>query len=48
LAFAYANTPVDKPADAGSSFAIHDSIGHPVFDLAVAKNTKFAAKVAKL
>ncbi|KAK3942610.1 hypothetical protein QBC46DRAFT_283506 [Diplogelasinospora grovesii] len=48
IAFAYSNTPVDTPADAGSSFGIHDSIGHPVFDLSVAENKNFTAAVAKL
>ncbi|KAG7286400.1 hypothetical protein NEMBOFW57_008709 [Staphylotrichum longicolle] len=48
MAFAYANTPVDTPADEASTFGIHDSLGHPIYDLAVAKNADFAAKVAAL
>lgn len=48
MAFAYANTPVDTPSDEATTFGIHESLGHPVFGLAPAKNADFAAKVAKL
>jgi hypothetical protein len=48
MAYAYSNTPVDTPADETSTFSIHDSLGHPIYDLAAAKNADFAAKVAKL
>ena len=46
--YAYSSNPVDAPDDAESSFAIHDGVGHPIFDLSVAKNEDFAAKVAAL
>ncbi|KAK1754278.1 hypothetical protein QBC47DRAFT_40676 [Echria macrotheca] len=46
--FAYSSNQVDHPADIESSFGIHDSTGHPIFELAVAKNDNFAATVAKL
>ncbi|KAK0707607.1 hypothetical protein B0H67DRAFT_318540 [Lasiosphaeris hirsuta] len=46
--FAYGNTPVDTPSSYSTSFGIHDSIGHPIFDLEVAKNAGFEAKVAAL
>jgi len=48
MAFAYSNTPVDTPGDEASNFGIHDSLGHPIFDLSKAKNADFAAKVEKL
>lgn len=48
MAFAYANTAVDTPVDETTTFGIHDSLGHPIYDLAVAKNADFAAKVTKL
>ncbi|KAJ4361228.1 hypothetical protein N0V85_009426 [Neurospora sp. IMI 360204] len=48
LAYAYGNTKVDTPADVQSTFSIHDSLGHPIYDLAVAKNADFAKKVAAL
>ncbi|EAA31321.2 iron reductase domain protein [Neurospora crassa] len=48
LAYAYGNTKVDTPADVQSTFGIHDSLGHPIYDLAVAKNKDFAEKVAAL
>lgn len=48
LAYAYGNTKVDTPADMESTFGIHDSLGHPIYDLAVAKNADFAKKVAAL
>ncbi|KAK0615741.1 hypothetical protein B0T17DRAFT_592458 [Bombardia bombarda] len=38
MAYAYSDHPVDTPADVASSFGIHDSLGHPIFDLAVGKN----------
>lgn len=46
--FAYGNHPVDNPASIDSTFAIHDSIGHPIYALKVAVNDDFEAKVAKL
>jgi len=46
--FAYGNHAVDNPASADSTFAIHDSIGHPIYKLAVATNDDFDAKVAAL
>lgn len=46
--YAYSNTQVDTPSDIESSFGIHDSIGHPIYDLEVARNAGFAAKVAEL
>lgn len=46
--FAYGNHPVDDPKNKDSGFAIHDSIGHPIYNLAVAKNADFEAKVATL
>ena len=48
LAFAYSDTPVDTPEDVESTFGIHDSLGHPIYDLAVAKNADFDAKVEAL
>lgn len=48
MAFAYSNYPVDTPADEESNFGIHESLGHPIYDLATAKNTDFDAKVAEL
>ncbi|KAK3303109.1 uncharacterized protein B0T15DRAFT_263669 [Chaetomium strumarium] len=48
MAYAYSNTPVDTPGDETSTFSIHDSLGHPIYDLAAAKNADFAAKVANL
>ena len=48
MAFAYANTPVDTPADEASTFNIHESLGHPIYDLMTGKNADFAAKVEKL
>jgi hypothetical protein len=48
MAFAYSNTPPDTPADEESNFGIHDSLGHPIYDLATGKNADFDAKVAKL
>lgn len=48
MAYAYSNTPVDTPADETSSFSIHQSLGHPVYDLSVGRNANFAAKVNKL
>jgi hypothetical protein len=48
LAYAYSNTPVDHPDDEASTFSIHDSLGHPVYDLSVAKNADFAAKLERL
>ena len=48
VAFAYSNTPVDTPADPASNFGIHDSLGHPIYDLATGKNADFAEKVAAL
>lgn len=44
--YAFSSNPVDAPEDAESSFAIHDGVGHPIFDLSVAKNDDFAVKVA--
>jgi hypothetical protein len=46
--FAYGNHPVDTPSSIDSTFAIHDSIGHPVYNLAVAMNADFETKVASL
>ncbi|KAK0709205.1 hypothetical protein B0T26DRAFT_653749 [Lasiosphaeria miniovina] len=46
--FAYGNNPVDTPSSIASTFGIHDSIGHPVYDLQVAKNAGFTAKVEGL
>jgi len=48
MAFAYSNNPVDTPSSQESSFGIHDSLGHPIFDLQTGKNADLAAKVAKL
>jgi hypothetical protein len=48
VAYAYSNNPVDTPSDETSNFGIHDNLGHPVFDLAVAKNADFASKVEEL
>jgi hypothetical protein len=48
VAFAYSDTPVDTPADPASNFGIHDSLGHPIYDLATGKNADFAEKVAGL
>ena len=47
IAFAWSSVPVDKPADNSSSFGIHDSIGHPIFDFSVAANKNFDALVTK-
>lgn len=44
--YAFSSNPVDAPEDSESSFAIHDGVGHPIFDLSVGKNDDFAAKVA--
>lgn len=48
MAFAYSNNQVDTPSTPESSFGIHDSLGHPIFDLQAGKNAEFDAKVAKL
>jgi hypothetical protein len=48
MAFAYSNTPVDTPGDEATTFGIHESLGHPIYDLAAGKNADFAAKVEKL
>lgn len=48
MAYAYANEPVDTPEDASSSFGIHKSLGHPIFDLASGKNADFDDKVESL
>lgn len=48
MAYAYGHVPVDRPADEASSFGVHESLGHPIFDLATGKNADFAAKVEKL
>ncbi|KAK3316644.1 hypothetical protein B0H66DRAFT_625985 [Apodospora peruviana] len=48
MAFAYSNNPVDTPASPESSFGIHDSLGHPIFDLMTGKNADFGAKITKL
>ncbi|KAK4118919.1 iron reductase domain protein [Parathielavia appendiculata] len=48
MAFAYSDTPVDAPGDETTTFGIHTSLGHPIYDLATAKNSDFAAKVGKL
>ncbi len=47
IAFAWSGVPVDKPADNSSSFTIHDSIGHPIFDFGPAANKNFDALVKK-
>ncbi|KAK3682085.1 hypothetical protein B0T22DRAFT_275498 [Podospora appendiculata] len=47
MAYAYSNSPVDTPSSETSSFGIHDSLGHPIFDLSEGKNADFAAKVKK-
>jgi hypothetical protein len=47
LAFAYGMYPVDTPKDNSSSFGIHDSIGHPIFDFGPAVNKNFGALVTK-
>lgn len=46
--FAYGNHPVDFPTKIDSTFAIHDSIGHPIYNLAPAVNSDFDTKVAAL
>ncbi|KAK3381982.1 hypothetical protein B0H63DRAFT_217239 [Podospora didyma] len=46
--FAYSNNQVDTPSSETSSFGIHDSIGHPVYELEGAKNKDFASKVSAL
>ncbi|GAB1316189.1 Cellobiose dehydrogenase cytochrome domain-containing protein [Madurella fahalii] len=48
MAFAYSNMPVDTPGDEESNFGIHDSLGHPIYDLATGMNADFAAKIAEL
>jgi hypothetical protein len=48
MAYAYGHNPVDTPADEATSFGIHESLGHPIYDLATGKNADFAAKVEKL
>lgn len=48
VAYAYSDYPVNTPSDPASTFSIHDNLGHPVFDLSVAKNADFAAKVEEL
>ncbi|KAM7210053.1 hypothetical protein V8F06_014564, partial [Rhypophila decipiens] len=48
FSFAYGNHLVNNPASADSTFAIHDGIGHPIYNLAVATNDGFEAKVAAL
>lgn len=46
--FAFSNNHVDDPSNVESPFGIHESIGHPIFNLQVAKNDDFEAKIAKL
>lgn len=48
FAFAYSDTPVDTPSDPASTFTIHDSLGHPVYDLSVAQNADFSTIVDAL
>ncbi|KAK4095691.1 iron reductase domain protein [Parathielavia hyrcaniae] len=48
LAFAFSDTPVDAPGDETITFGIHAGLGHPIYDLAAAKNAGFAAKVGGL
>ncbi|KAM7183910.1 hypothetical protein V8F20_012433 [Naviculisporaceae sp. PSN 640] len=48
MAFAFSNNPVDTPESVDSSFGIHDSLGHPIFDLKTGQNADFAAKVEQL
>ncbi|KAL2265948.1 hypothetical protein VTJ83DRAFT_5300 [Remersonia thermophila] len=48
MAYAWSNYPVDAPEDASSTFAIHQSLGHPIYDLTVAKNADFEAKIQAL
>jgi len=49
--FAYAYTepehPVERPDDPTSPFGVHDSLGHPRYDLTVARNADFEQKVAQ-
>ncbi|KAL2129253.1 hypothetical protein VTI74DRAFT_8007 [Chaetomium olivicolor] len=47
MAFSYSNATVDNPRDEASNFGIHESLGHPIYDLAAGKNADFAAKVEK-
>jgi hypothetical protein len=47
LAFAFSKTPVNNPAESGSSFQIHDTVGHWYADLVGSQSPDFAAWVAK-
>lgn len=48
FAFAYSDSPVETPSDPASGFGIHDSLGHPIYDLAVAQNADFDEVVGAL
>ncbi|KAL2178209.1 uncharacterized protein P884DRAFT_298869 [Thermothelomyces heterothallicus CBS 202.75] len=48
FAFAYSETPVETPSDPASNFGIHDSLGHPIYDLATAQNANFDEVVGAL
>lgn len=48
MAYAYSDMPVDTPSDEETSFGIHLSLGHPIYDLATGANADFEAKIADL
>lgn len=47
FAYAFSANPVAAPADNGTTFTIHDGVGHWYHDLPGAKSASFADWVAK-
>ncbi|KAL2162351.1 hypothetical protein VTH06DRAFT_7264 [Thermothelomyces fergusii] len=47
-AFAYSESLVKIPSDSASNIAIQDSLGLPIYDLAVAQNSNFDEIVGAL